>query len=93
MINKPTRGDNILDLFLTTNPALVNSVEILPGFSDHDISISNVSVKPKIKGLSHYTGKLSGLVSNLLCRFTFRKFWLASKKVPLRKSGMLSKLL
>ena len=48
MVSKPTRGDNILDMFLITNPTLVNSVEILPGLSDHDISISIVSVKPKI---------------------------------------------
>ena len=37
MVNLPTRESNILDLFLTTNPTLVNQVNILPGISDHNI--------------------------------------------------------
>ncbi|MCG8046380.1 MAG: hypothetical protein JAY66_11960 [Candidatus Thiodiazotropha taylori] len=48
MVSKPTRGDNILDLFLTSNHTLVNSTEILPGISDHDIISATVSVKPKL---------------------------------------------
>ena len=77
MVIKPIRGDNILDLLLTTNPTLVNSVEILPGLSDHDISISKASVKPKISRQNPRSvplGKLTGLVSNLLWRLKCRKF-------------------
>ena len=37
MVTSPTRGQNILDLFLTTNPTLVDNVSITPGLSDHDI--------------------------------------------------------
>ena len=37
MVTEPTRSGNILDLFLTTNPTLVNSVSIIPGLSDHNI--------------------------------------------------------
>ena len=37
MVHKATRQGNILDLFLTTNHTLVNSVNITPGLSDHDI--------------------------------------------------------
>ena len=48
MVSKPTRGDNVLDLFLTSNQTLVNKVENLSGISDHKISISNISVKPKM---------------------------------------------
>ena len=48
MVSKPTRGDNILDLFLTSHHTLVNKVEILSGISDHEISISNINVKPKM---------------------------------------------
>jgi len=33
----PTRVSNILDLFFTTNPALVQRVSILQGISDHGI--------------------------------------------------------
>ena len=39
--------DNVLDLFLLSNQTLVNKVEILSGISDHEISISNISVKAK----------------------------------------------
>ena len=48
MVSKPTRGDNILDLFLTSNHTLVNTVQVLPGLSDRDI-IANVSVTRKMK--------------------------------------------
>ena len=37
MVTQPTRQDYVLDLFLTTNPALVTDVTILPGLGDHDI--------------------------------------------------------
>lgn len=37
-VNKPTRGDNILDIFCTNNPYLVNSVEVTSTeISDHRI--------------------------------------------------------
>ena len=48
MVSKPTRGDNVLDLFPTSNQTLINKVEILSDISDHEISISNISVKPKM---------------------------------------------
>ena len=33
---QPTRGENILDLFLTNNPTLTQQVKVIPGLSDHD---------------------------------------------------------
>ena len=36
-VREPTRGGNILDLFLTTNHTLLESVSIIPGLSDHNI--------------------------------------------------------
>lgn len=49
--NKPTRGDNILDLVLTTSPDLIRSIGIEEGMSDHDIVIVdlNLKVKPQRK--------------------------------------------
>ena len=47
MVTSPTRGQNILDLFLTTNPTLVDNVFIIPGLSDHDIVLIQVNVKPQ----------------------------------------------
>ena len=41
-----TRGQNILDLFFTTNPTLVGNVSITPGLTmDHDIVLTLVNVK------------------------------------------------
>ena len=36
-VSLPTRDSNILDLFFTTNPTLVQQISILPGISDHGI--------------------------------------------------------
>lgn len=49
MVNLPTRDDNILDLFLTTNPTLVNQVNILPGISDHNIVEVRVNTSARVR--------------------------------------------
>ena len=41
MVSKPTRGENIWDLFLTSNYTLVNTVDVKPGISDHDLVLSS----------------------------------------------------
>ena len=35
IVNENTRDDNVLDYLLTTNPTLVNEVQIFPGIADH----------------------------------------------------------
>ena len=47
MVDKPTRLNNTLDLFLTTNPTLVNKITTLPGLSDHDAVYVDVNIKPQ----------------------------------------------
>ena len=47
-MTSPTRGQNILDLFFTTNSTLVDNVSIIPGLSDHDIVLAKVNAKPEI---------------------------------------------
>ena len=47
-VTSPTPGQNILDLFFTTNPTLVENVSIIPGLSDHDIVLAKVNAKPEI---------------------------------------------
>ena len=95
MVSKPTRGDNILDLFLTSNHTLVNKVEILPGISDHEISISNISVKPKMSrkkprsvpiyrkaDWDSFKSYMATKSSEILCRFqesTVEEIWNALK--------------
>ena len=43
MVTSPTRGQNILDLFFTTTPILMDNVSITPGLSDHDIVLAQVN--------------------------------------------------
>ncbi len=47
IVTEPTRESNILDLFLTNRPSLVNRCEIVPGISDHDVVYvdSNIAAK------------------------------------------------
>ena len=37
MVNSPTRGKNILGLFATNRPGLIQKVEVTPGLSDHKV--------------------------------------------------------
>ena len=48
MVIEPTRGENVLDFFLTSNHTLVDDIKISPGIADHDIVVANVNVKPRI---------------------------------------------
>ena len=47
-VSIPTRDSNILDLFFTTNPTLVQRVSIIQGISDHGIVQIQVTTSAKI---------------------------------------------
>ena len=47
-VKKPTRGNNILDLVLTTKPDMISNVEVGCGISDHDIVMFDVNLKPTL---------------------------------------------
>ena len=95
MVSKPTRGENVLDLFLTSNHTLVNKVEILAGISDHKISISDISIKPKMSLLKprsvpiyrkadwdKFKSFMASKCTEILCRFqksTVEEIWNALK--------------
>ena len=42
-----TRDDNLLDLMFTSNPSLVKSSTSIPGISDHDITITDLDIRPQ----------------------------------------------
>ena len=46
VVSEPTRQDNILDLFLTTNPTLITEVKCSPGLGDHDLVSAKALLKP-----------------------------------------------
>ena len=37
IVQSPTRNTNILDIFLTSQPLLIEHCEVMPGISDHEI--------------------------------------------------------
>ena len=43
---EPTRGENNLDLFFTTNPSLVKNSTVVPGISDHDMVVTDCELRP-----------------------------------------------
>ena len=49
MVSEPTRESNILDLFLTNSPTLVDSVSVVPGIADHLAVIGVVRLRPTIQ--------------------------------------------
>ena len=46
VVEVPARLDNTLDLFVTSNPSLVNRIITLPGLSDHEAVLADVSITP-----------------------------------------------
>ena len=55
IIDKPTRGDNILDLFLTNNKSALQNFETLPpiGKADHDIVYIEINARPNRQNTPH----------------------------------------
>ena len=49
MVTLPTRHENVLDLFLTSNPTLVDQVDCRPGLGDHDMVTASCAIKPSIQ--------------------------------------------
>ena len=48
MVDKPTRGNKILDLFFTTNSTLIGSVEVMPALGDHGCVKIQTLVTPRL---------------------------------------------
>jgi hypothetical protein len=46
MVTAPTRRANTLDLFITNNDSLINTVKVIPGLSDHDIVYVEGDINP-----------------------------------------------
>ena len=51
VVGGPARGSDILDLFLTSNPSLVDGVRVVPGMSDHGgIPLVTIDARPRLNG-------------------------------------------
>ena len=46
LVTEPTRGENILDLVITTNPTRCMKTTVIPGVSDHDIVLTEYDTRP-----------------------------------------------
>ena len=52
MVKIPTRGENILDLFFTSYPYLVNKCKTIPGVGDHDaVLIDTLAINHNVQSL------------------------------------------
>ena len=45
-VEQATRKGNILDLVLTTNPNLVQNVQVVEGMNDHNAALVDIALKP-----------------------------------------------
>lgn len=50
IINQPTRGNNILDLLLTSDPDNVGEISCFEGFSDHKLIQLSINIPLKVAG-------------------------------------------
>ena len=75
MVDKPTRTtsntSSVLDLFLTNLPDMVNRMEIIPGISDHDIPLLDISTRVRLNKKTprkihlYHKGNIEGLTASL----------------------------
>ncbi|XP_063969561.1 uncharacterized protein LOC135157548 [Lytechinus pictus] len=49
IVDFPTRGQSILDVFLTNRPSLIRKCIPLPGISDHDMVLTVADIRAKIQ--------------------------------------------
>ena len=96
MLSEPTRGENVLDFFLTSNHSLVNDIKVSPSIADHSIVVVNVNVKLRL--ISKYptkslcSGKQTGQTFDPTWLKRKLKFWIIINSRVLKKSGLLLKL-
>ena len=48
IISCATRGDNLLDLFITNQPGIVKTCTVIPGYSDHEMAVADCELNPVI---------------------------------------------
>ena len=63
---------NILDLFFTNFPALIQNTQVTPGLSDHDIVIIESKIEPLFfeqTEKSHYMIKQTGNLLQMACNY------------------------
>ena len=47
MVNSPTRGSNILDVFVTNRPSLIESCTVVDGINDHEAVLTKSLIQVK----------------------------------------------
>ena len=75
MVDTPTRGNNILDVFFTNRPSLVVSCNVLPGISDHEIvhvlsTVSATHKRPSVRKIICWHKANYDLIKEYIIEFT-----------------------
>ena len=83
LVNSPTRGKNILDLYFTNNPTLARQVKMIPGIGDHH---SAIMVDSLIKPMVNKLQSRNGFIAVSQRRLGFYQGWLNKLRtqVPIR---------
>ena len=75
-VSHPTRLHNILDLFFTNFPALIQNAQVTPGLSNHGIVMIESKIKHQLffekaanRKIPHYTIKQTGNLLQMACNY------------------------
>ena len=96
MVEEPTRGDNTLDLIITSRPNQINRIQVMPGISDHSAVYAEFDIKPTRKkqtprkvplykkaswtGLRHHAEQLANRIAEASCIKTADELWTMFKE-------------
>ena len=74
IVQSPTRNSNILDIFLTNQPSFIESYEVIPGISDHEVvsvsSLTSIShSKPKSRNIILWHNANFEVINNHIAQF------------------------
>ena len=74
IVQSPTRNNNILDIFLTNQPLFIESYEVIPGISDHEVvsvsSLTSISlIKPKSRNIILWHNANFEVINNHIAQF------------------------
>ena len=95
MVGCATRGKNLLDLFITNQPGLVKSCNVIPGYSDHEVAVTDCELNPIVqKKKPHWVQFFSKANwDDLKTRAAAFRVFPLPRKPALSRSGPLSRSL
>ena len=90
MVEQPTRGKSILDLFATNRSTLVRQIKIIPGISDHEIVSVELSLlvpldKPKVHNIYLWNRADFHAINDVIIEFSNTFLSVNSADIPVQE--------